>query len=1170
MPVQTLSLISPNDYNSIQNLVAQVLGTGNAEFGYGQLVTSNQLTSKSLISIGSWANLRSDMIHARWHQTGTDPSSSLPSLASKTLLTAADINLFSTMAATIAANKLVKPPVSQATRTTLVTGTLSSAWNGTSTHTVSVDFSTADMARFYFNSGSTIEFYASRTGGSTNAKNTSWSTMLTNMQTIVFNNSSTTCSGTGSPAASIGFYQLTLADQTIFTKTTENSTYNPNTYTILARKNSDSSQIIFTIRFTDAAAGNVDENVDGSLISTVQSYRATGVNVEVPVPAGTSSFPGGSTVVVTPPTLPLTPTYSVTANKNSIDEGGTGVVVTITTTNVPVGTNIYYVVSGANITTSDLNNPSPLFADSLHGYVVITSSTVNGVTTYSGSTPTLVAAADNTSEGVTPESFILTFTKPNGGTISSPSISIGDLSKTPAVVTPPATELPVAPGPSDGYSVDQHGVTIISEGTTGVTYDITTPSTFTGSILYWKTRPSTGTNTRTSLTGDDFEPSANSSDGMTGTVAITNHKGTLVRAARADRTSENTESFSITFQETLNGPDIPGLITSPVMILSTSSDFSYGVSITTTSSLPLAETAGTTRTINFSVVLTMLNVPVGTQLYFTWGGTATYGTDFTLVSGPAFTASTNPAGGTFVTTGSSMTWNFVVVEDHLTETNETVVWEARESSYTSPIQASATATINNTSSTPVYTLTITPADPAIIDEDTSNTFTLTCTVQNINVNAIMYLVSEGTAKRRVGAITDWDYEYVSGPSIGTDGAISITSTSLVWTWRVRADLFTEGATPESVLFSLRPISASNTTGIVYSNTVSILDSSLTPPTGTMTITSGTLATSPYLAVNEGTELTVTFANANVPAGSVYYIKLNPIQLPGSTSIFEVLDFDYPLPFSPYTGAFAVTSSSLVWKLTVSNDYVTESSIPEQFTLSVYTSPGFETATRLCTSNIVQVADTSLTQSGAVIFRNAGTFTWDVPAGVTVFKVIVWGGGGGGGGYQGNDNWGSSGAGGGGGARVSALIPVGTGTSKITKPTFTIGRGGAATTAGASTTFDTATGIKIVAGGGSGGYYGYGSTGVNGGKSTISGGTATVTGLTAGDIAVAGNYVATAGGVGQATISHGDNSHSGPASGGYPNGGNSGSGYSHTRSVVPPESGGNGYVKIMWGTGITPG
>lgn len=298
------SLIIATDYNTIQSKVALVLGVGSGDTGYGQTVASSQVSVDSKISVLQWSNLRTDLLRCRQHQTGADESSSLTAPSGSTKIYESDRAAYNTMADTITTNRLVTPPTGQATTEDLITPAVRTApWNGARVHTVTVTFGSADAMRYFFNTGSQFWFTASRVGDPNVAgtKNYSWSQLLgtdtsiftTGMGTIKFNHNSTTCTGSGN-ASAIGYRQLTTSDQRIFTK---NATlYTPNAYYINARL-SGTTQIVFSIVFDDAATSapfpnppwDIDEDVTGTLTSSVRVWRASGSNVSVPLPSATSS-----------------------------------------------------------------------------------------------------------------------------------------------------------------------------------------------------------------------------------------------------------------------------------------------------------------------------------------------------------------------------------------------------------------------------------------------------------------------------------------------------------------------------------------------------------------------------------------------------------------------------------------------------------------------------------------------------------------------------------------------------------------------------------------------------------------------------------------------------------------------------------------------------------------
>lgn len=303
------TLIAANDYNTIQTLVSQVLGvnTGGATFGYGQNVSSSQVSQKNKITVTQWRNLRSDILRCRQHQTGTDLSQNLTYPTADVKIYATDREAYLTMmqAAAQDSNRLVAPPANQATRENVVTNQVrTSAWNGSLTQTITVTFpgytltsenvSAEDHARCYFNTGGRFEFSSSLTGGNSatvGSKDYSWAVLLSGMGTIYFNRSNTTCTGTGTTYA-VGYNSLTTSDQLIFQKDTT-AGYVPNRYRIFARSPS-ASQIVFTIYWEDLSGNpnpgwGTDENVTGTLTSYAQVYRASGANVAIPIPSASTT-----------------------------------------------------------------------------------------------------------------------------------------------------------------------------------------------------------------------------------------------------------------------------------------------------------------------------------------------------------------------------------------------------------------------------------------------------------------------------------------------------------------------------------------------------------------------------------------------------------------------------------------------------------------------------------------------------------------------------------------------------------------------------------------------------------------------------------------------------------------------------------------------------------------
>jgi hypothetical protein len=280
---------------SITTTTLTVTAVASGTLAIGQRVTGAGVpTNTTITALGSGVGGTGTYTVSTTSTTGGSISmvSALP-----VKITESDRASYSTFADTITTNKLITPPSSQATLETYSTATRSTAWNGTVTNTVTLTFASSNAARFFFNTGSQIQITASESPDVSNLKNNSWQTMLANMGTIIFNYGSTsnTGSATGVTVASTtGYYQLTTSAVLIFQKLTETPTYSPNQYDVYASVDGTGAVLTFSIQFQDLSAPGgfgVDENVTGTLISTVKGYRASGSNVSVVYPTANSAGP---------------------------------------------------------------------------------------------------------------------------------------------------------------------------------------------------------------------------------------------------------------------------------------------------------------------------------------------------------------------------------------------------------------------------------------------------------------------------------------------------------------------------------------------------------------------------------------------------------------------------------------------------------------------------------------------------------------------------------------------------------------------------------------------------------------------------------------------------------------------------------------------------------------
>jgi hypothetical protein len=317
-------LIEASDYNSIRNTVDLVLGAGNAaQIGYGQTLTSSDVSVNAVVQAQDMINLYTDLFAARVHQTGNPPAWALateglsapsvddligyfasaigPDGTSSSATTNLDSGFLDfELAAQEISNDVYLVDPGQMSAAIVGSSQRTTNWNGNITHEFTVTFANADERRYYFNSGGEIRFDANLTGGTSvsgnetqtppGTKDEIWQTMLNAMGTIKFSIFNTTSTGSGTGSA-IGNYDLTSTYQRIFTKD-GSGVYAENVYAIDARSNT-ADTIQFKVEFQDNDTGDqtglgapVDENVTGDITNTITTFRATGL-VEVPNPVYT-------------------------------------------------------------------------------------------------------------------------------------------------------------------------------------------------------------------------------------------------------------------------------------------------------------------------------------------------------------------------------------------------------------------------------------------------------------------------------------------------------------------------------------------------------------------------------------------------------------------------------------------------------------------------------------------------------------------------------------------------------------------------------------------------------------------------------------------------------------------------------------------------------------------
>jgi hypothetical protein len=183
MTYTTGYLINHTDYNTFATNIASVWGSGTGNVGLGQNTSSlTSVSSGQVATATQWTTLLSTVSNALTHQGDSPISHSavttgsvitpVTDLASKITTTSTNMGQYS------------GTPSSSSPVATTYTG----AW-GTTTKLVfthSVTFSSGDAARYFFNSGGSLHFSLSHSGGTSSTGNTVWTTFFGNFISPTF------------------------------------------------------------------------------------------------------------------------------------------------------------------------------------------------------------------------------------------------------------------------------------------------------------------------------------------------------------------------------------------------------------------------------------------------------------------------------------------------------------------------------------------------------------------------------------------------------------------------------------------------------------------------------------------------------------------------------------------------------------------------------------------------------------------------------------------------------------------------------------------------------------------------------------------------------------------------------------------------------------------------
>lgn len=290
----TGNLITVADYNTIVALINAFFGTGTGDRGYGGNSTNVALANLATKSIGTvitnedWLDLRNAQGDVTAHQ-GTTLPVGLPSITD--IEDGDDVQAFEDQTGPdnpageidsddnlmlLDDNRLIVSPgnVTVASKLTSVRNT---AWSSFIEHEFTVDFGSADDARFFFNTGGQLRISATRTGGGATGQNANWDSILAAGGTFIFGGVAYfALTGAFSSAPPVG--QIT---------TSAYGSYGTNSWTISSRRDDaagpnggNGSIIRFKSSFLDGHTNIFFDSVDGTFTSTIEERRSTGIFIK--------------------------------------------------------------------------------------------------------------------------------------------------------------------------------------------------------------------------------------------------------------------------------------------------------------------------------------------------------------------------------------------------------------------------------------------------------------------------------------------------------------------------------------------------------------------------------------------------------------------------------------------------------------------------------------------------------------------------------------------------------------------------------------------------------------------------------------------------------------------------------------------------------------------------
>ena len=293
------SLIVATDYNGFVSTnganVNGIWSTGAATAGYGETALSTVSTGAT-ISATEWSTLNSKVSAMASHQGTTITSRTNPVVGDTIAILAnmnTDITNITSARGNAAASGAQTTTFSGTTSKTSNTGSGSTAWTITFTHTIT--WASANAARYFFNAGGRIKWETSKTSTGQLA-DAEWNDLATTLvgdlfitaggvlspQTIVGTSytGTTKSGGTGTPntlATTTGWYDLSTSDTQLYRQYADTAPYTGQYISLNAKTAGTGTQLVLTTTWVDpgaSGAGSSDVITGGT--ATTSPFSAFG------------------------------------------------------------------------------------------------------------------------------------------------------------------------------------------------------------------------------------------------------------------------------------------------------------------------------------------------------------------------------------------------------------------------------------------------------------------------------------------------------------------------------------------------------------------------------------------------------------------------------------------------------------------------------------------------------------------------------------------------------------------------------------------------------------------------------------------------------------------------------------------------------------------------------